>query len=138
MEKKRITITDPEMTRFIITREKAVDLVLNSCITAQGGEIFISKMDAIKIKDLAEAMIRKYGMATKEIIGKRPGEKQFEELMTEEEMTRAYEGKDNFIVLVNSNDFDINKYKNYRKVDSISDSRKMKLLNRSEIMRMLK
>jgi FlaA1/EpsC-like NDP-sugar epimerase len=138
LEKKRITITDPEMTRFIITREKAVDLVLHSCEIAQGGEIFISRMDAIKIKDLAEAMIRKYGRATKEIIGKRPGEKQFEELMTEEEITRAYEGKDTYIVLVNSKDFDKNKYDNYKKVDKIFDSRKAKLLNRAEIMRLLK
>jgi hypothetical protein len=58
--------------------------------------------------------------------------------MTEEEITRAYEGKDTYIVLVNSKDFDKNKYDNYKKVDKIFDSRKAKLLNRAEIMRLLK
>ena len=74
---------------------------------AQGGEIFIFKMDAIRIPDLAEVMIEelapKYGYSPdvikEEIIGTKPGEKLYEELMTEDEAKRALETEDMFILL---------------------------------------
>src|SRR3990172_10852943 len=82
-EEKRVTITDPTMTRFIITQDKSIDLVLRAGMLSEGGEIFIFKMPVIEINDLADAMIEKYGIASKEIIGRRPGEKLYEEIMTE-------------------------------------------------------
>lgn len=134
---KTITITDPDMTRFIISTKKAVELVLLSGFLAQGGEIFIFDMPAININDLADAMMEKCGEASKEIIGSRAGEKMYEELMTEEEMSRAYEGEDMYVVFSQLVDTDRNNYKGFRKVKSVKNSRDMKLLPKEEILRLL-
>jgi UDP-N-acetylglucosamine 4,6-dehydratase len=101
-----VIITDPNMTRFVMSIPKAVDLVLKSAEMARGGEIFIFKMPALRIGDLAEAMIEelapRYGHNPKsiktEISGKRAGEKTYEELLTEDEALDASETKDMFII----------------------------------------
>jgi FlaA1/EpsC-like NDP-sugar epimerase len=102
-----VTLTDPEMVRFVMTMDRAVDLVLKAAQMARGEEIFIFKMPALHIKDLADVMIEKlapkYGYKPKDItirlIGKRKGEKLYEELMTEEEAFNAYETEDMLLVL---------------------------------------
>ncbi len=102
-----VTITDPEMTRFIMSIEQAVRLVVNSAELARGGEVFITKMPVVRIQDLAEVMINeladKYGYEPKDIeivnIGIKPGEKLYEELMSHEEMRRTMELRDYFAVL---------------------------------------
>lgn len=102
-----VTLTDPEMTRFIMSIKEAVRLVIDSAGLAQGGEVFITKMPVIKIKDLAEVMIQElapvYGHdpAKLEIkhIGTKPGEKMYEELMSLEETRRAVELPSYFAVL---------------------------------------
>jgi len=102
-----VTITNNKMTRFIMSMRDAINLLFKATELAQGGEIFIFKMDAIKITDLAEVMIEelvpKYGYTPDEIkmaiIGAKPGEKLYEELMTEEEARRALETEDMFILL---------------------------------------
>jgi len=137
MNDKRITITDPNMTRFLIPTEKAIELVLLSGFMAQGAEVFIYKMPAININDLADAMMEKYGEVPKEIIGRRAGEKMYEELMTEEEMSRAYESEDMHIVFSQLVDIDRDKYKGFRKVKTVRNSRDTKLLSKQEILRLL-
>ena len=105
-EKKCITITDPEMTRFVMTSNEAVNLILKATELAEGGEIFIFKMPAVKLTDLAEVIIEEYapkcGMSPDDvqikIIGKRPGEKTHEALLTESEIGNAYESEDMFIL----------------------------------------
>jgi FlaA1/EpsC-like NDP-sugar epimerase len=103
-EGKKLTITDAEMTRFVMSTSEAVDLVISSAEIAVGGEVFITKMAAIKIVDLATAMLQdsdreKIDFATDiEIIGAKPGEKLYEELMTSEETRRAIELTDYFCV----------------------------------------
>lgn len=102
-----LTITDPEMTRFIMTIEQAARLVLDSARIAKGGEVLITKMPVISILDLAEVMIDilapVYGFSPSEItintIGTKPGEKLYEELMSDEETRRAVELKNYFSVL---------------------------------------
>ena len=102
-----VTLTDPEMTRFIMSIGEAVRLVIESAFLAKGGEVFITKMQVIKIKDLAEVMIRElapsYGhnpdKISIEIIGTKPGEKMYEELMSHEETRRAWELERYFAVL---------------------------------------
>ena len=92
-----VGLTDPKMTRFIMSIEQAVQLVVDSAYLAKGGEVFVTKMPVIRIQDLAEVMIEelapKYGHNPDhigiEIIGTKPGEKQYEELMTLEEVRRA-------------------------------------------------
>lgn len=96
-----LTLTHPEMTRFVMSTPRAVDLVFKAAELSQMGEVFIFKMPSIRIKDLAEVMIAELSSKeTKiEIIGTKPGEKLHEDLMTAEESKNALETKDMFIVL---------------------------------------
>ncbi|MCD4720415.1 MAG: SDR family NAD(P)-dependent oxidoreductase [Desulfobacula sp.] len=101
-----VTLTDPEMTRFIMSIKDAVQLVIDSAKIALGGFVFITKMPVIRIKDLAEVMIEDlapvFGHNPKDIdmkiIGTKPGEKLYEELMSQEETRRALELKNYFAV----------------------------------------
>lgn len=94
-----VTLTDPEMTRFIMTLSQAVRLVMESTFLAKGGEVFVTKMPVARIADLATAMIDilapQYGYSPDEIgmveIGSKPGEKLYEELMNDEETRRTVE-----------------------------------------------
>jgi len=105
-EGKPLTVTDVEMTRFVLTIPQAVELVIKAGVLAKGMEIFILKMPVLKIIDLANVMIQKIGPRYNysvdanpiEIIGKRVGEKLYEELMTLEESGLAYENDEMFIV----------------------------------------
>ena len=102
-----VTITDKNMTRFFMDIPAAVNLILEAGELAQGREVFILKMPALKIIDLAEVMIKDMAVACgqnpKEIkiqhIGTRGGEKLFEELMTEAEAIRALESDEMYIIL---------------------------------------
>jgi len=102
-----VTLTDRSMTRFVMSIEEAVRLVIDSALLAQGGEVFITKMPVVRIEDLAYSMIEAlapaYGYKPSEIgiteIGVKPGEKLYEELMSAEEIRRAVELKDYFSVL---------------------------------------
>lgn len=101
-----LTVTDPEMTRFVMTIPQSVHLVLKAGVLAKGMEIFILKMPVLKIIDLAKVMVKKiapkYGHTGPdypiEIIGKRIGEKLYEELMTEQESAFAFENDEMFVV----------------------------------------
>jgi FlaA1/EpsC-like NDP-sugar epimerase len=101
-----VTVTDPDMTRFVMSTSRAVELVLKAAQMASGGEIFIFKMPSLKIGDLAGVMVEelgprcgcKPGGVKIKIVGIRPGEKFHEELMTEEESVWAKETKEMFIV----------------------------------------
>jgi len=137
MNGKSITITDPEMTRFIIPKEKAIELVLWSGWMAQGGEIFIYKMPSININNLADTMMAKYGEAPKEIIGRKAGEKMYEELMTEEEISRAYESEDMYIVFSQLVEVDHDRYQGFSEVETVKNSHDAKLLSREEILGLL-
>lgn len=102
-----LTLTDPNMTRFIMSIREAVRLVIDSFHLARGGEVFVTKMPVIRIHDLAEVMIRElapvYGHQTKdfriEVIGYKSGEKLYEELMSHEETRRAWELERYFAVI---------------------------------------
>ncbi len=101
-----VTLTSPEMTRFIMSIHEAVQLVINSAELVRGGEVFITKMPVIKIKDLAEVMIQEAAPAFGydpsdigiKIIGTKPGEKMYEELMSDEETRRTVELENYFAV----------------------------------------
>jgi len=102
-----VTLTHKDMTRFIMSIEQAVTLVLDSATLARGGGVFITKMPIIRIEDLSEVMIQElapvYGYRPDQIelveIGTKPGEKLYEELMSDEETRRALELEDYFVVL---------------------------------------
>jgi FlaA1/EpsC-like NDP-sugar epimerase len=102
-----VTLTDKHMTRFVMSVQESVQLVLDSAKYAKGGEVFVTKMPVIKIKDLVVAMIEvlapKYGRNSNEIsvkeIGTKPGEKLYEELMSHEELRRTVELRSYFSIL---------------------------------------
>lgn len=84
-----ITITDPNMTRFLMNLDEAVDLVKFAFEHANPGDLFIQKADASTIGDLAKAVQKLFGDTGTNIIGSRHGEKLFETLMTREERLRS-------------------------------------------------
>lgn len=102
-----LTITDEGMSRFVMSKEQAAELVLDSCFLAHGGEIFVTKMPVVNIIDLAQSMALElapiYGNSpdeiTNKIIGSKPGEKLYEELMSSEEIERVVELQKYFVVL---------------------------------------
>lgn len=101
-----ITITDPDMTRFFMTVHDAVSLVFKATALMRDREIFILKMPAVKIRDLAKAVLEsekeKNGQAPKvdiKIIGKKNGERMHEKLLTPDEAENALETKDMFIIV---------------------------------------
>ena len=87
---KKLTLTDPEMTRFMMTLEEALDLVLYAFENGQNGDIFVQKSPACTIGILAQALKELYQLDNSiQIIGTRHGEKLFETLVNREEMTKA-------------------------------------------------
>lgn len=91
-----LTITDERMTRFWITLEQAVDLVLFAFDNMRGGEIFIPKIPSMRVTDLADAMAPEH---PQEIIGIRPGEKLHELMLTTDEARHTMELSKAFVVL---------------------------------------
>lgn len=102
-----VTLTDRHMTRFIMTLADAVRLVMESTTLARGGEVFVTKMAAVRIEDLAYVMIeelaplfgRDPAAIQVRLIGSKAGEKLYEELMNEEEIRRTVELPRYFVVL---------------------------------------
>jgi UDP-N-acetylglucosamine 4,6-dehydratase len=100
---KPVTITDPNMTRFVITLEEAIDLVLYAAQYAVGGEVFVRGAPAVRIPELAEAMIKALAPGQDipiEVVGVRPGEKIHEILVSEAEARRTYHGHDEDIFVI--------------------------------------
>jgi len=102
-----ITVTDPEMCRFFISISEAVTLVFKALVQMQGGELFILKMPVVRIGDMIEVLkgelagdneINPENIET-DVIGRRPGEKKHEALMTEDESDYAYENEEMYIIL---------------------------------------
>ena len=95
-----VTLTDEKMTRFWITIDQSVDLVLYALREMSGGEIFIPKLPAMKLPDLISAIAPKCQM---KVVGIRPGEKLHEMLMTEDEVRRARDAGEYYIIEPNHN-----------------------------------
>jgi len=110
-EGKPITITNPEMTRFMMTLDDAVDLVLYAFEHGEQGDLFVQKAPAATIETLAKAVIEltnsKTGIA---YIGTRHGEKLYETLVTQEEMLKAIDLGNFFCVKADNRDLNYDKY----------------------------
>ena len=107
-----LTITDPGMTRFVMSLQEAVELVLFAFENAKGGDIFIKKAPACTIEDLARAVKELFGAPRCEerIIGIRHGEKKYETLLTAEEHASAVDMGDFFRVPADARDLNYDKY----------------------------
>src|SRR3989344_1623809 len=105
-QNQRVTVTDPKMTRFLMTIPQAVSLLLDTAVKGKGQEIFVLKMPSVRLGDLIEEAIGYfaplYGKKASEvrtaIVGKRDGEKLHEKLLAEHERGLALETKDLYIL----------------------------------------
>ncbi len=109
---KPITITDPKMTRFVMSLEDAVDLVLFAFENAQSGDIFVQKAPAASVKMLADCIKKILGVPSHEVkvIGTRHGEKLYETLLTKEEMVKAVDMKKYYRIPADVRDLNYSKY----------------------------
>ncbi len=105
-----ITITDPNMTRFLMNLDEAVDLVMFAFEHGEPGDLFVQKSDASTIGDLAKAVQQLFGDTGTHIIGTRHGEKLFETLMTNEECMRSVDMGDYYRVLPDGRDLNYDKF----------------------------
>lgn len=108
---KSLTITDPNMTRFMMTLEDAVDLVLYAFQNANQGDLFVQKAPAATIKVLADALIELYDSSSKiKVIGTRHGEKLYETLVNREDMLKAVDLGDYFRIPADNRDLNYDQY----------------------------
>jgi UDP-glucose 4-epimerase len=108
---KDITITDPKMTRFMMTLEDAVDLVLYAFEHGKNGDLFVQKSPAATLEVLAKSLFKLYKLdGTIRIIGTRHGEKLYESLVTREEMAKAEELDNYYRIPCDDRDLNYNKY----------------------------
>jgi len=108
---KPITITDPNMTRFMMTLDDAVDLVLYAFEHGYNGDLFVQKAPAATLDVLAEALKQLYGADTKvKVIGTRHGEKLYETLVTREEMAKAIDMGNYYRIPCDNRDLNYDKY----------------------------
>ncbi|MDO5148120.1 MAG: polysaccharide biosynthesis protein [Oscillospiraceae bacterium] len=105
-----ITITNPDMTRFLMNLDEAVDLVTFAFEHANPGDLFIQKADASTIGDLAKAVQSLFGDTGTNIIGTRHGEKLYETLMTREERLRSEDMGKYFRVAADNRDLNYDKF----------------------------
>jgi UDP-glucose 4-epimerase len=108
---KPLTVTDPSMTRFLMSLDESVDLVLYAFKHARPGDIFVQKAPASTVGDLARAMrelLRKDNPI--QVIGTRHGEKLYESLVSREEMARSEDLGDYYRIAADSRDLNYNKY----------------------------
>jgi len=137
---KKITITDPEMTRFNITMDQAIGLIMRA-LNGMGGEVFIPKLKAYKTGDMRDAIVDLMG-AKNEIqkIPVRPGEKYHESLISKDEIRNVYETNEDYILFEEQTQVhDLDSIKSIKKAeltDSYS-SDKVELLSKEELKQIL-
>lgn len=108
---KPLTITDPNMTRFLMSLDDAVDLVLYAFSHGEQGDTFVQKAPASTIGDLAQALIELFEAKSEiKVIGTRHGEKLYESLLTREEKARAEELEGYYRIPADNRDLNYNKY----------------------------
>lgn len=149
-KKQKITITDPQMTRFSITMNEALDFILNATNSGKGSEIFVPKMRAYNIMDLKDALNALLGNYGEDIIGIRPGEKLHEVLISEDEIRQSWEYNGMYLItsplypLFHANKISeiyggikkVENIKNYSSAtaDKISKTELQKMLKNSELL----
>lgn len=138
LNKQNITITDPKMTRFLMSLDEAVTLVKYAFTNASQGELFIKKAPACDIQTLAAALIDIFNADNKiDIIGPRQGEKLYESLLSREEMSRASNLKNYFSIPLDTKDLNYSKFfeEGNRNISSLEDytSHNTKQLNVEEV-----
>lgn len=146
-----ITLTHNEMTRYIMAIDTAINFIIKSLALAQGGEVFVKKMNVVKINDLLGVLIeyfaKKHNKDVESVkineIGMLAGEKLYEELFSIEEAERTYEMNDMYIIIPQlpevSLNIDLNAYPNSKKFDLTKsfNSKEGPFLSKDEIIEFL-
>jgi UDP-glucose 4-epimerase len=141
-QNKPITVTDPNMTRFMMTLENAVELVLFAFKNGNNGDIFVQKSPAATIATLAKAIKEIYQSTSSiKIIGTRHGEKLYETLVNREEIVKAIDEGDYYRIPADTRDLNYNKFftegeKKVSKTDEYN-SHNTKQLNVEETIKLL-
>lgn len=98
--RKKITVTDPTMTRFNITMDEALNLIFRAMRNGKGGEIFVPKLKAYRVGDMKDAIIEGLNSNIEsEIISIRPGEKIHEFLINNDELRNTFENDDDYVII---------------------------------------
>jgi FlaA1/EpsC-like NDP-sugar epimerase len=102
LEKNEITITDPNMTRYLMSTKEAIGLIFQAVINSVGGEVFVMRMPSTKVSNIANVMIKLFGNkdTKQKIIGVRPGEKLHEVLVSKNEAPRTKIFNDKYYVIL--------------------------------------
>ena len=144
-KKKKITITDPKMTRFSLMMNEALDFILNATNSGKGSEIFVPKMRAYNIMDLKDAICEIFENTDYDIIGIRPGEKLHEILISEDEIKYSWEFNNMYVItnplyplfhIDNIKDA----YNGIKKIENVKDysSDKVEKIPKEELMQMIR
>lgn len=140
-EGKALTITEPEMTRFMMSLEDSVNLVLFAFENAEPGDIFVQKSPAATIYTLAIALKEMFNANNDiNIIGSRHGEKMYETLCGKEEMSKAFDLGNYYRIPADMRDLNYTKYiqsDGPRLIDQEYNSNNTKILNKEELIRLL-
>jgi len=139
---KDITITDPNMTRFMMALDDAVDLVLYAFKNGGNGDLFVQKAPAVTLDVLAKSLIELYKANSKiRIIGTRHGEKLYESLVTREEMAKAIDVENYYRIPCDARDLNYDKYfiEGQEKISSFEDyhSHNTRRLDKEEMIQLL-
>ena len=137
----KITITDPEMTRFNITMDDALELIFRALKRGQGGEVFVPKLKAYKLGDVVDAFVE---LSDKKIIQEtiqvRPGEKYHESLISRDEIRNAYETNEDYVLFEKvTQGYDIQLDSNLNKAELTDrySSDRVPLLSKNEIKNLI-
>lgn len=139
---KPLTVTNPEMTRFLMSLDEAIDLVLYALENGKQGDLFVMKAPSSKIQTLAEAVLELKGASNPiHVIGTRHGEKLFETLVTSEEMARAIDMGRYFRIPYDNRDLNYERYFSLgeKKIEEAKPftSESTKILNKEETKQLL-
>lgn len=142
-----VTVTDPEMTRFIMPIDEAAELVLEAHDRMTSGEIFVFKMPAFRVGTLAEAMVDEYAQQFGyeshnidiEVVGARPGERVHEKLISLDESSLSRELEEMYVILpqINVAGYDKVNYSDAEQIEGEYISRDAELLPKSEIINLI-
>lgn len=138
--KEKIRITDPNMTRFSITMDEALDFILESTIAGKGSDIFVPKLRAYSIMDLKQALVELIGDTGEEVIGIRLGEKLHETLINIDEIRYTWELDDKYVILesLHSNELK-NSYSKIRKseLNDVYSSNLVEKISKDELKKII-
>ena len=140
--KKKVTITDPEMTRFSINMDEALDFILKATEIGEGSDIFIPKMKAYSIMDIKNVLNELLGDTGEEIVGIRLGEKLHEVLINNDEIRYGWEIDDMYMISnpIFSDEIIKQKYPGIKKINSVVEysSEKVERITMEELKNQIK